>query len=66
MDIKGNRFPVIVDEHCQSHIFHSRVIEADAEDYLTLGVRHFRVELFDEDADQSKALIQRFLRKISD
>lgn len=65
-DIKGNRFPVMVDEHCQSHIFHSRIIENRVNDYLPIGVRHFRVELFDEDAEQSKALIQRFLREIGE
>jgi putative protease len=65
-DIKGNRFPVLVDERCHSHIFHSRTNEAQAKEYLTLGVTHFRVELFDEDAEKSKALIKRFLKQINE
>ena len=64
-DIKGNHFPIIMDKNCKSHILHSRISEASASEYLALGVRHFRVELFDEDAAQSKALAERFLRQIN-
>ncbi len=64
-DIKGKRFPVIVDANCRSHIYHSQISEASAGDYLALGVRHFRVELFDEDAVQSKTLVERYLREIN-
>lgn len=63
-DVKGEKFPVMMDKHCNSHIYHSRIIDANAADYLSLGVKNFRVELFDEDDTQSKALIARFLRQI--
>ena len=64
-DIKGNRFAVIMDNNCKSHILHSHISEAGASEYFALGVRHFRAELFDEDAAQSKALVDRLLRQIN-
>ncbi len=59
-DLKGNYFPFVVDESCRTHVFHSRVAEVDAADYLVLGVRHFRIELFDEDAAQSRKTVKRY------
>ncbi len=64
-DIKGSRFPVIMDNNCKSHILHSHISEASASGYLALGVRHFRAELFDEDVEQSQALVDRLLRQIN-
>lgn len=61
-DIKGNRYPVLIGADCRSRILQSRPHEADTAALLALGVRHFRVELFDEDAAQTQKLLRRFLR----
>ena len=63
-DLKGSRYPVMMDKHCQSHVLHSRVTEANVSEYLALGVKHFRIELFDEDADQSAQIVQRCLDEL--
>ncbi len=63
-DIKGSCFPIITDESCKSHIYHARPTLKDAAAYSAMGIRHFRVELFDEDAEQSAVLVKRFLSKI--
>ena len=44
-DMKGSRFLVVTDAHCQSHIYQGSVTQRNARDDLALGVRHFRVEL---------------------
>ncbi len=64
-DLKGNRYPLAMDRHCQSHVFHSRVTEANAADHIALGVRHFRVELFDEDEKQSSDIVMRCLGELA-
>jgi len=63
-DEKGNRFPILRSGSCKSRIFHSRVIKASAQDYLLMGVKHFRIELFDEDGKESRKIAERILRQI--
>lgn len=65
-DMKGNRFPIVMDKSCKSHIYHSQAVKIDTGEYVKLGVKHFRIELFDEDAAQSKALVDGFLRQIKE
>ncbi len=64
-DIKGNVYPVMRDENCRTHVFHSCVAEIGAAEYLALGVRHFRIELFDEDATQSRQIVKRYLSQLT-
>ena len=63
-DMKGHRYPLVTDSRCQSHVMHSRVTEANPADYFALGVKHYRVELFDEDAKQSRDIVKRFAEQL--
>ncbi len=63
-DMKGHRYPLFADSHCQSHVMHSRVTEANPADYFALGVKHYRVELFDENAKQSRDIVKRFAEQL--
>ncbi len=64
-DLQGNKYPLVMDSGCRTHVFHSRVTEANAAEYLALGVRHFRIELFDEDEQMSRDIVKRCLAKLA-
>ncbi len=57
-DKKGCRYPVLTDANCQSRIFESRPYKAPIAKLFALGIRHFRLELFDEDMEEASALIK--------
>lgn len=63
-DIGGGRFPIVADENCNNYILSSKRVEADVQRLLFLGVKDFRVELLDEDADKSRGIVQRFLNTL--
>lgn len=60
----GERFPLLTDDNCNNYILGSRYVEMDVPKLLKLGIKHFRVELFDQDAAESRAAVQRFLNLI--
>lgn len=63
-DIKGKQYPVLTDAQCQSRILENKPYEANVAALEAHGIRHFRVELFDEDAAQTKLLLCRILRQL--
>lgn len=65
-DLKGNRHPFFMDNSCQTHVFHSRATQKSAAEYLALGISHFRIELFDEDAAQSRQLVKQYISQLAE
>ncbi|MBT7122468.1 MAG: hypothetical protein HN948_05595, partial [Clostridia bacterium] len=64
-DIKKNRYPIVTDSKCNNYILASRCENADISKLFSLGVRDFRIELFDEDVSQSRAVVSRFIAQLS-
>jgi putative protease len=66
-DRVGAEFPLLADTGCRNTVFNS--VPQSAAEYvprmLKLGLRHFRVELLREDADQSQALLSRYSRVLA-
>ncbi len=60
-DLAGCRFPIVTDDTCNNYILNSKFAQMDVQKLLTLGVKHFRVELFEQNAVESKAAVQKFL-----
>lgn len=63
-DIKNNRYPIVTDSNCNNYILSSKCENADIAKLCSLGVRDFRIELFDEDAAQSRAVVNGFISKV--
>lgn len=63
-DLMGERFPVAADGNCNNYILNSKIVEADMGALYDIGVRHFRVELLDENANESRDIVQRLLKRI--
>jgi len=61
MDKFNNKYPLIR-HNCFSHIMHCDVVDKldNISNYKDMGINYFRLELFDEDGDQVKMLIDRF------
>ncbi len=64
LDDAGRRFPVMTTGRCENRLFEGRPSEKDAEALLKMGIRHFRVELLDENAAQSREIMQKYLRML--
>jgi putative protease len=66
-DRVGAAFPLLADTGCRNTVFNS--IPQSAAEYLprllSLGVRHFRVELLREDASETAALLDRYSRVLA-
>lgn len=62
-DRQGNYYPMIR-KNCLTYIMHHQVIDKinDVSKYKDMGIRHYRLELFDEDVDQIRELIHHFYR----
>ncbi len=60
-DLAGCRFPIVTDDTCNNYILNSKYAEMDVQKLLLLGIKHFRVELFEQNAVESRAAVQRFL-----
>ena len=60
-DKYGNRYPMIR-HNCLTHIMHYNVIDKidNIADYRDMGINYYRLELFDEDENQVRNLINRF------
>ena len=60
-DKYGNRCPIIRDK-CITHIMHHDILDKldDISRYKDMGIRNYRLELFDEDTYQVQELINRF------
>ncbi|MGI5850036.1 MAG: DUF3656 domain-containing U32 family peptidase [Christensenellales bacterium] len=65
-DIGGRKYPIVTDERCNNYILNSRYLQADIPALLRLGIRHFRVEMFDQNADQATDIIKTYLKKIDE
>jgi putative protease len=66
-DRVGAEFPLLADTGCRNTVFNS--VPQSAAEYvprmLKLGLRHFRVELLREDAEQAQALLSRYSRVLA-
>ena len=58
-DINGNRYPV-VHNNCLTHIMHYKNVDyLDKIDYYkNIGIKSYRLELFDEDYEETIRLIK--------
>lgn len=65
-DAKGERYPLTTGAQCGTRVFHSRITQWDVRDAQKMGVRHFRVELFDETGAQSRQLVEHYLRLLTE
>ena len=63
-DVNGRRFPIVTDENCNNYILNCAALKPDINRLYGIGIRHFRIELFDEDAAGSKFLIEKYIRMI--
>jgi putative protease len=63
--LAGERFPIVTDGNCNNYILNCKIAEADVGRLYGLGVRHFRVELSNEDAAESRDIVLRFLQRIN-
>jgi putative protease len=61
-DDMGRLFPVVKTERCENRLFEGRPTERKMQELLDLGIRHFRVELLDEDATKSREIVKKHLR----
>lgn len=61
----GNRYPM-VRNHCLTHIMHYKNIDllTEVEEYIKMGIVHYRLELFDESESQTRELIRRLKKQI--
>ncbi|HWB11520.1 MAG TPA: DUF3656 domain-containing protein [Pirellulales bacterium] len=66
-DRVGAEFPLLADTGCRNTVFNS--VPQSAAEYvprmLKCGLRHFRVELLREDAEQARALLSRYSRVLA-
>jgi putative protease len=66
-DRVGAAFPLLADTGCRNTVFNS--VPQSAAEYLprllSLGVRHFRVELLRESAEETAALLHRYARVLA-
>jgi len=66
-DRVGAEFPLLADTGCRNTVFNS--VAQSAAEYvprmLALGLRHFRVELLREGADETRSLLDRYARVLA-
>lgn len=62
-DINNNRYPII-HNNCLTHIMHYKNIDYldNIDYYKNIGVRSYRLELFDEDYDETIKLIDKIIK----
>ena len=62
-DKHGNRYP-LTRNNCLTHIMHHSIMNKmdDINTYKDMGIRNYRLELFDEDKKELQQLIDRFYR----
>ena len=61
-DDASRMFPIITTQRCENRLFEGRPAEKDVRALLAMGVRHFRVELMDEDAAESQKIVGKYRR----
>jgi putative protease len=63
-DDAGRIFPILSTHRCENRLFEGRPAKKDVRPLIDLGVRHFRVELMDEDAAESRRIVGRYCRML--
>jgi len=63
-DDAGRIFPILSTHRCENRLFEGRPAEKDLRPLITMGVRHFRVELMDEGAAESRRIVGRYCRML--
>jgi len=61
-DDAGRIFPILPTHRCENRLFEGRPAEKDLRPLIDMGIRHFRVELMDEDAAESRRIVGRYCR----
>ena len=64
-DIHENRYPVATDSSCNNYILGQLTQSRDIAVLKALGVTHFRIELFDESAEQCAEVVREYADYIS-
>ena len=66
-DKEKNRYPMLR-ENCITHILESKVIDKleNLSNYISYGVKTFRIELFDEDYNEVEKIIKKAKEKIKE
>lgn len=59
-DDAGRLFPIATTCRCENRLFEARPAEKDVKALLGMGIRHFRVELLDEDAAESRKIVMKY------
>ena len=65
VDINRNRYPIITDDYCNNYILGQKIESSDISSLKSLGVRHFRIEFFDENAEQCQLIVKSYIEKIN-
>lgn len=65
-DVKGNRYPIVTDLQCNNYVLSQLYRQADIASLHAAGVRHYRIELLDEDAAESRNVIKTYLKQIGE
>jgi len=63
-DDAGRLFPILSTPRCENRLFEGRPAEKDIRQLLDMGIRHFRVELMDEDATESCRIVDKYRRML--
>ena len=63
-DMGGRRFPVVTDTNCHNYVLNSAVVKADIPSLQAQGVRHYRIEFFDESPQEITDMINSMSRQI--
>jgi putative protease len=65
-DDAGRLFPILTTERCENRLFEGAPAQKEVGMLRDMGIRHFRVELMDEDADQSKKIVTKYKQLMED
>jgi len=65
-DDAGRIYPILTTKRCENRLFEGHAAQRDVRELLDIGVRHFRVELFDEDVKESRKIVNGYQRLLSD
>ena len=63
-DINENRYPIVTDDNCNNYILGQKFESREIAALKALGVIHFRIEFFDEDAELCQKVIKEYINKL--
>ncbi len=63
-DINGNRYPIVTDNRCNNYILGQKFESQDIFSLKELGIKHFRIEFFDENELQCQEIIKKYTESL--